>query len=192
MLLLLLLVIMVSIIAVLLISLLLLLSLVVLVLVIYIYICVFMLAALLRQRGRRNTPGLHNKIPAFKIFARGWVAQICLFHWQRLRFARGWVRKDGNLVTETGCNEVNDDAINLRPVATQMVDTQFNKLTKTTIDCLLCLRLPSPPARQVRYSVSRGFANRGTVDFRNFIVVFGPRPWHIEIRHRVKKESSIN
>ena len=29
-------------------------------------------------------PGLHNKIPALKIFARGWVAQesICL-HYQR-------------------------------------------------------------------------------------------------------------
>ena len=27
------------------------------------------------------TPGLHNKIPALKIFARGWLAQICLFHW---------------------------------------------------------------------------------------------------------------
>ena len=25
-----------------------------------------------------------------------------------------------------------------------------------------------------------------TVDFRNFIVFFGPKPWHIEIRHRVK------
>ena len=32
----------------------------------------------------------------------------------------------------------------------------------------------------------------GTVDFRNFIVFFGPRPWHIEIRHRVKKTSTIN
>ena len=31
-----------------------------------------------------------------------------------------------------------------------------------------------------------------TVDFRNFIVFFGPRPWHIEIRHRVKKTSTIN
>ena len=31
-----------------------------------------------------------------------------------------------------------------------------------------------------------------TVDFRNFIVSFGPRPWHIEIRHRVKKTSTIN
>ena len=27
------------------------------------------------------TPGLHNKISAYNIFARGWVAQICLFHW---------------------------------------------------------------------------------------------------------------
>ena len=26
-----------------------------------------------------------------------------LFHRQRLRFSRGWVRKDGNLLTETGC-----------------------------------------------------------------------------------------
>ena len=31
-----------------------------------------------------------------------------------------------------------------------------------------------------------------TVDFRNFIVFVGPRPWHIEIRHRVKKTSTIN
>ena len=30
------------------------------------------------------------------------------------------------------------------------------------------------------------------VDFRNVIVFFGPRPWHIEIRHRVKKTSTIN
>ena len=29
------------------------------------------------------------------------------------------------------------------------------------------------------------------VDFRNFIVFFGPRPWHIEIRHRVNKTSTI-
>ena len=26
-----------------------------------------------------STPGLHNKIPAYNIFARGWVAQICFF-----------------------------------------------------------------------------------------------------------------
>ena len=31
-----------------------------------------------------------------------------------------------------------------------------------------------------------------TVDFRNFIVFVGPRPWHIAIRHRVKKKSTIN
>ena len=30
-----------------------------------------------------------------------------------------------------------------------------------------------------------------TVDFRNFIVFFGPRPWHIEIRHRVKKHPQL-
>ena len=30
------------------------------------------------------TPGLHNKIPALKIFARGWVAQESIFlHCQR-------------------------------------------------------------------------------------------------------------
>ena len=30
------------------------------------------------------TPGLHNKIPALKIFARGWVAQESIFlHYQR-------------------------------------------------------------------------------------------------------------
>ena len=33
---------------------------------------------------------------------------------------------------------------------------------------------------------------RHTVDFRNFIVFFGLRPWHIEIRHRVKKTYTIN
>ena len=33
---------------------------------------------------------------------------------------------------------------------------------------------------------------RPTVDFRNLIVFFGPRPWLIEIRHRVKKTSTMN
>ena len=39
-----------------------------------------------------------------------------------------------------------------------------------------------------------GFAVLGVriaVDFRNFVFL-GPRPWHIEIRHRVKKTSTIN
>ena len=51
-----------------------------------------------------HTLGLHNKIPAHKIFARVWVAQepIC-FIGSGVRFSRVWVRKDGNLVTETGC-----------------------------------------------------------------------------------------
>ena len=30
-----------------------------------------------------------------------------------------------------------------------------------------------------------------TVDFRNFIVFLGPRPWHIEIRHRVNKHPQL-
>ena len=51
-----------------------------------------------------DTPGLHNKIPALKIFARGWVAQESVFvTLSTLRFSRGWVRKDGNLVMETRC-----------------------------------------------------------------------------------------
>ena len=49
------------------------------------------------------TPGLHNKIPALKIFARGWVAQESICTLSTLRFSRGWVRKDGNLVMEAGC-----------------------------------------------------------------------------------------
>ena len=31
-----------------------------------------------------------------------------------------------------------------------------------------------------------------TADFRNFIVLFWPRLWHIEIPHRVKDTSTIN
>ena len=31
-----------------------------------------------------DTPGLHNKIPAYNMFARGWVAQESIFlHYQR-------------------------------------------------------------------------------------------------------------
>ena len=30
----------------------------------------------------------------------------------RLRFSRGWVRKDGNIVMETGCNNNNNDNTN--------------------------------------------------------------------------------
>ena len=43
----------------------------------------------------------------------------------------------------------------------------------------------------------RGLLGRGSslwlaVDFRNLIVFFEPRPWHIEIRHRVNKKYTIN
>ena len=35
-------------------------------------------------RASDSTPGLHNKIPALKIFARGWVAQESfVLHYQR-------------------------------------------------------------------------------------------------------------
>ena len=66
-----------------------------------------MLVMLARMSGLSRTsptPGLHNKIPALKIFARGWVAQESIFSLSTLRFSRGWVRKDGNLVMETGCS----------------------------------------------------------------------------------------
>ena len=43
------------------------------------------------------TPGLHNKIPALKIFARGWVAQEPIFYTINAKIL------DGNLVMETGC-----------------------------------------------------------------------------------------
>ena len=48
--------------------------------------------------------------------------------------------------------------------------------------------LPEEPQR-LR---SKGYMCIHTVDFRNFIVFFWPRPWHIEIRHRVKKTSTID
>ena len=32
-----------------------------------------------KQQTNTNTPSLHNKIPAKKIFARGWVAQEPIF-----------------------------------------------------------------------------------------------------------------
>ena len=51
-----------------------------------------------------RTPGLHNKIPALKIFARGWVAQESMFVYTINANSRDWVRKDGNLVMETGCS----------------------------------------------------------------------------------------
>ena len=57
------------------------------------------------------TPGLHNKIPDLNIFARGWVAQKSLVYRQRLIFSRGWVRKDGNLATETGCRPESENKI---------------------------------------------------------------------------------
>ena len=52
------------------------------------------------------TPGLRNKISAYKICARGWVAQKSMFYTINAKIFQGWVRKDGNLLTETGCRQV--------------------------------------------------------------------------------------
>ena len=55
---------------------------------------------------QRCTPGLHNKIPAHKIFARVWVAQEPICYTINAKISRVWVRKDGNLVMETGCTAI--------------------------------------------------------------------------------------
>ena len=58
---------------------------------------------------------------------------------------------------------------------------------------ILSRRQPGLHERRGRGGLTRGLgAPHPTVDFRKFIVLFGPRPWHIEIRHRVKKTSTIN
>ena len=44
----------------------------------------------------------------------------------------------------------------------------------------------------VYFSHAAAAAAALTVDFRDFIVCLVPRPWHIEIRHRVKQTSTIN
>ena len=69
-----------------------------------------------------DTPGLHNKIPPHKIFARVWIAQELCFTLSTLRFSRVWVRKDGNLVMETGCdNDHAADADNARFIMLKII-----------------------------------------------------------------------
>ena len=42
-----------------------------------------------------------------RIFSPGaGLLRYVFVHWQRLRFSRGWVRKDGNLLRETGCSNI--------------------------------------------------------------------------------------
>ena len=48
----------------------------------YMYTCI-----LSREIGR--TPGLHHKIPALKIFARGWVAQEPVFYTTKAKIFQG-------------------------------------------------------------------------------------------------------
>ena len=50
--------------------------------ILYMYMCIYIPKPLKAQRpspvsrpAGKSTPGLHNKIPAHKIFARVWVAQ---------------------------------------------------------------------------------------------------------------------
>ena len=58
---------------------------------IYIYVlCVYIPVSTTRFPLSRFSPGAG-------------LLRYVVFHWQRLRFSRGWVRKDGNLPTETGC-----------------------------------------------------------------------------------------
>ena len=49
------------------------------------------------------SPGLHNKIPAHKIFARVWVAQEPICYSIKANIFQGLGPKNGNLVMETGC-----------------------------------------------------------------------------------------
>ena len=50
------------------------------------------------------TPGLHNKISASNICLPGaGLLRNLLVTLSTLRLSRGWVRKDGNLLRETGC-----------------------------------------------------------------------------------------
>ena len=42
-----------------------------------------MMMMMMMIKSRNHTPGLHNKIPANKIFARVWVAPIICLHYQR-------------------------------------------------------------------------------------------------------------
>ena len=43
-------------------------------------VCIQTLPHALERKQQKHTPGLHNKIPAQKIFARVWVAQEPIFY----------------------------------------------------------------------------------------------------------------
>ena len=54
-------------------------------------------------------PGLHpvsiTRFPLSRFSPGAGLLRNPLFILSTLRFSRGWVRKDGNLVMETGCNQ---------------------------------------------------------------------------------------
>ena len=57
--------------------------------------------------NRSSTPRSHSNNALSKICSKGWVAQkLFLIGSLRaaLRFSKGWVRKDANLGSRTGCN----------------------------------------------------------------------------------------
>ena len=49
------------------------------------------------------TPGLHNKIPLRTFSPGAGLLRNPFVKLSTLRLSRGWVRKDGNLLRETGC-----------------------------------------------------------------------------------------
>ena len=63
-----------------------------------------------------STPGLHNKIPALKIFARGWVAQEPIFYTINAEIFQGLGPKrrescHGDLVYENKQDEANGELL---------------------------------------------------------------------------------
>ena len=65
---------------------------------------------------RTATPGPRYKISPYKTFAKGWVAQKHLLignYRSGVRFSKGWVRKDKNLITWIGCMPVDNRALTI-------------------------------------------------------------------------------
>ena len=74
------------------------------------------------------TPGPRYKISHYKTFAKGWVAQKHLLignYRSGVRFSKGWVRKDENLITWIGCSESESSKLTLisAQVSKQVVAT---------------------------------------------------------------------
>ena len=74
---------------------------------IYIYVQHHFVAATLYAARNSIISKLHpvsiTRFPLTRLSPGSGLLRNRFLHWQRLRFSRVWVRKDGNLVTETGC-----------------------------------------------------------------------------------------